>query len=90
MTSPLEVVLVARREQSLWAGLIRSTLMLLMAGLLGGFALMLLLPLASDTFRWSRVAPGYWPCVALIVLTRVTVHDAVGRFLPTASGGSRG
>lgn len=77
MTAPVEVVLVDAKV-ALPRTLTRVALTLTLLGLLGGLALMLLAPLLTETIDRPRLNPGYWRCVALVVLLRLTVRAVLG------------
>jgi len=79
---PLEVVLVSQASERKY----RKAAVLLLTGtvlvLLGGAGLMWLLPLASEVVGTPRRTPGYWPCVAVLTLTRLVFRSAFSTVSP--------
>jgi hypothetical protein len=82
--SAQEVVLVNKAEPlgRAFATLIGITVI---SALLGGWWLMLLLPLLTETAGWPALAPGYWRCVALVALARLLLGTVCGRVRPMES-----
>jgi hypothetical protein len=82
-TPPVEVLLVSEKTR-FWDGLATGQISLWLNAFFGGWTLMLLLPLLSAV-GIHMPHPGYWDCVFLVALTRVTLSAVVGHIKPTAS-----
>jgi hypothetical protein len=77
----VEVVLVSPGHKG-WN--LEALLTLLVASLLGGLYLMVLLPLAAETFDVTLPAPSYVRCCLLVLLTRSLAGAAFGALRPAA------
>lgn len=82
MSRPMEVLLVTEHT-GFWVAVYRAALTILLLSLLGGWTLMLLLPLAHEVLHMPYLHPAYWPCVALVAVSRCTVASVIGSTKPT-------
>jgi hypothetical protein len=65
---------LARRPQGAGRRLITGLLVSVVAVLLNGICLMVLVPLAHEVVGTPLLRPGYWPCVAAVLLARTIVR----------------